>query len=233
MTEKEFTEKLKDLNITCTKAELDQLNQYFELLIEWNNKINLTAITEKKDVYLKHFYDSLTITSVIDLSKVDSLCDVGTGAGFPGIVLKIFFPHIKLTLVDALNKRIKFLTLVCQKLGLSNVECVHARVEEYAKDNRERYDVVTARAVSKLNILLEYCIPLVKEKKYFVAMKGKEKEIDICSHALKELNASIVDIVEIELLNNAGVRNLIKIEKQEKTNSKYPRKYAEMKKKPL
>jgi len=157
MKNNELIEALKKINVFCTQKELDQLNKYFELLITWNEKINLTAITDREEVNLKHFYDSLTLSTIVDLSKENSLCDVGTGAGFPGIVLKIFFPHLKLILVDALNKRLNFLKVVCEELGLENVEFIHARAEDFSRQNREKYDIVTARAVSKLNILLELC----------------------------------------------------------------------------
>src|SRR5574344_1166657 len=140
MTEKEFINALKELDITPSDKQLEQLNTYYELLIEWNEKINLTAITDKKDVYLKHFYDSLTIIKSIDLTKYASLCDVGTGAGFPGIVLKIFFPDLKITLIDALNKRLIFLNEVIAKLELKDITTIHARVEEYGVKNREQYD---------------------------------------------------------------------------------------------
>ncbi|MCI9084646.1 MAG: 16S rRNA (guanine(527)-N(7))-methyltransferase RsmG, partial [Bacilli bacterium] len=186
-----FIDEVKKLNIDLTDNMLEQLNRYYELLVEWNSKINLTAITEKNEVYLKHFYDSLTLCKVIDLNNEESLCDIGTGAGFPGIVLKICFPHLKLTLVDALNKRINFLKLVCEELGLDNVECIHARAEEYALKNRNLFDIVTARAVAPLNVLLEYSIPLVKVSKYFIALKGIE-DITESKNALKILNCNIL-----------------------------------------
>ena len=153
-----FILETNKLGIDLTNEMFEKLEKYYELLVEWNEKINLTTITDKKEVFLKHFYDSLTLCKVINLNEVDSLCDIGTGAGFPGIVLKICFPHLKLTLVDALNKRINFLKLVCEELKLNNVECIHARAEEYALKNRDKFDVVTARAVASLPILLEYSI---------------------------------------------------------------------------
>ena len=168
----DFKNEVKQLGIDIDDEKIKQLEKYYELLTMWNKKMNLTAITEKKDVYLKHFYDSLTICKVIDLNNEDSFCDIGTGAGFPGIVIKIFFPHLKMTLIDSLNKRIEFLRVVCWELDLTNVSLVHGRAEEFAKENRDSFDVVTARAVSSLNVLLEYAMPIVKKDKYFIAMRG-------------------------------------------------------------
>jgi len=233
MGEKEFIEETKKLNISLSEKQLNQLQQYYELLLEWNKKINLTAITEKEEVYLKHFYDSLTFVKILDLSNEESLCDVGTGAGFPGIVLKIAFPHLKLILVDALNKRLDFLKLVCEKLELKNVEFIHVRAEDYSKKVREEYDVVTARAVAKLNILLEYCSPLVKKEKHFVAMKGKESEISLCNNAIRVLNLKLEDEIRFNLPFENSERTLIKFKKLDTTNSKYPRKFSEIKRKPL
>ena len=150
-----FIDYLEKLGIKYTNCQLNQLEMYYEILIEYNKVMNLTGITNKEDVYLKHFYDSLTISKIIDLNNYNSLCDIGTGAGFPGIVLKIFYPNLKVTLIDSLNKRINFLNDVIQKLKLTNIEAIHCRIEEYAKINREKYDIVTARAVAPLNILLK------------------------------------------------------------------------------
>lgn len=228
----EFKEALSDLGIDVTSDDLFKLNRYYELLIEWNEKINLTAITLRKQVYLKHFYDSLTLVKCIDLNKCESLCDLGTGAGFPGIVLKIFFPHLKLTLVDALNKRIKFLKVVMDELGLEDVSLVHARAEEYARENREVFDVVTARAVASIPILLEYGIPLVKVNGYLCAMRGNDDSSG-CENALDKLNCKLDKIVSFKLPIEDSNRTLIKFIKCGKTNMKYPRKYADMKKKTL
>lgn len=233
MTENQFVEALKNINVILTQKQFIQLNQYYNLLITWNEKINLTAITKKEDVYLKHFYDSLTITQIIDLNKENSLCDVGTGAGFPGIVLKIVFPHLKLVLVDALNKRINFLKTVCETLKLTDVEFVHVRAEDFSKINREKYDVVTARAVAKLNILLEYCTPLVKVNKYFIVMKGKDSEINLCEKAVEKLNLNVQKQIKLNLPIEGSERTLIKFSKIGKTDKKYPRKFSEIKSKPL
>ncbi len=232
MNKEEFIKILKEKDIVLNDKQIKQFELYYQTLIEWNEKMNLTAITDKKEVYLKHFYDSLTLLKVVDLTNEESLCDVGTGAGFPGIVLKIFYPHIKLTLVDSLNKRINFLKDVVSILNLDNVICVHARAEEYAKVNREKFDIVTARAVASLNVLLEYCIPMVKKNKYFVAMKGHE-DINLYENSLKILDSRIVNVNEFLLPIENSQRTIIKIEKLNYTNKKYPRKFSEIKKKPL
>ena len=230
----DFILELKKINIEISKTQLQQLEEYYELLVEYNEKINLTSITEKDQVYLKHFYDSLTINKIIDLNTVENLCDVGTGAGFPGLVIKILFPKIHVTLVDSLNKRINFLNDVIKKLNLENIETLHSRIEEYGKNTREKYDVVTARAVAPLNILLEYCLPLVKNGKYFIPLKANiSREILEINNAKKELNCELVDKVEFLLPYEESVRTILKFEKTGKTNKKYPRDYAQIKKKPL
>lgn len=234
MTQTEFIEKTKELGITINEIQLEQLEKYYELLIEWNNKINLTGITEKNQVYLKHFYDSLTIQNVIDLNKEETLCDIGTGAGFPGLVIKILFPNLKITLVDSLNKRIVFLQEVIDKLELKNIEVIHARAEEYAVNNREKFDVVTARAVAHLSILLEYSMPLVKINKYFIAMKANIKEeIEESKNALNLLSSIISDKKIFLLPYEESTRSLIKIKKEKITNKQYPRKYSEISKNKL
>ncbi|HPF82881.1 MAG TPA: 16S rRNA (guanine(527)-N(7))-methyltransferase RsmG [Bacilli bacterium] len=234
MTENNFIEELKKINIDINELQLQQLNRYYELLVEWNEKINLTAIIEKKDVYLKHFYDSLTITKIIDLNKEENLCDVGTGAGFPGIVLKILFPNLKVTLIDALDKRIKFLNIIIEELDLKNIETIHARSEEYGVKNREMYDVVTARAVANLPVLLEYCVPLVKKEKYFIPLKANiSQEIINSQNAIKELSVVEENRIEFLLPIEESQRCIIKFKKISNTNKKYPRKNAEIKKKPL
>lgn len=227
-----FKKALLDLNIPVTLEKLEKLEKYYELLISFNEKINLTAITDKNEVYLKHFYDSLTIVKVIDLEKQETLCDVGTGAGFPGVVLKIFYPHLKLTLVDALNKRIIFLQELVKELGLENVEFVHARAEEYALKNREKFDVVTARAVASLNVLLEYTIPMVKVSKYFIAMKANEN-LENYKNAFNLLDVETVINQEFLLPIENSKRMLIKFKKNRVTDKKYPRRFSEIKKKPL
>lgn len=231
MNQSEFIEELKKLEIYPTEEQLNQLEKYYEMLIEYNKKMNLTAITDKEDVYLKHFYDSLTISKIIDLNKENTLCDLGSGAGFPGLVLKIFYPHLSITLVDSLEKRIKFLKEVIKELNLHFIEAIHDRIEEYSVKNVEEYDIVTARAVTNLSALLEMGSPLIKVNKYFVAMKGNFNEE--YKNALKELKLKEESSIEFDLPKEEGHRTLIKIIKKEKTPEKYPRKYSEIKKKIL
>ena len=174
-----FIEETKKIGIELTSQQLEKLNQFYELLISWNQKMNLTRIIEKEDVYLKHFYDSLTLSKVIDLKQDLTLCDVGSGAGFPGIVLKICFPNLKITLLDSLQKRVNYLNEIIKELDLKNIEAIHTRAEDYAKQNREKFDIVTARAVANLKILSELCIPMVKVNGLFIAMKANiEEEIE-------------------------------------------------------
>lgn len=234
MNQELFKEELKQLEINVNNIQLKQLEQYYNLLIEWNEKINLTRIVEKEEVYLKHFYDSLTLIKIIDLGKPLSLCDLGSGAGFPGIVLKIIFPNLKITLVDSLNKRINFLDLVISKLNLNNIETIHSRIEEYAKTNREKYDIVTARAVANLNTLLEISLPLTKVGGYFIAMKGNiSQEIISIDNSLNLLNSKIENIIEFRLPIEDSIRTLVKIKKLKTTSDKYPRRYDLIKNRPL
>lgn len=172
MTKEEFLLELEKLGITLTSYQQEQLKKFYHLLISWNEKINLTRITSENEVYLKHFYDSLTITKVIDLNKVNTLCDVGTGAGFPGIVLKIVYPNLKITLVDALQKRVNYLNEIIKELDLSDIVAIHSRGE----DLKEKYDVVTARTVANITKLLNYTMHLVEENGVFIAMKGNITE---------------------------------------------------------
>ncbi len=174
MNKEELIEELKKIGINPTDKQLYQLDKFYELLIQWNEKINLTRITEKEDVYLKHFYDSLTIVKVIDLSKVNTLCDVGTGAGFPGVVLKIMFPKLKVTLIDSLQKRVNYLNEIIKELELNDIEAIHSRGEDY----RGKFDIVTSRAVANIEKLVNYTMHLVDKNGFFVAMKGDiEKEL--------------------------------------------------------
>lgn len=172
MTKEEFLLELEKLGITLTSYQQEQLKKFYHLLISWNEKINLTRITSENEVYLKHFYDSLTIRKVIDLNKVNTLCDVGTGAGFPGIVLKIVYPNLKITLVDALQKRVKYLNEIIKELDLLDIVAIHSRGE----DLKEKYDVVTARAVANITKLLNYTMHLVEKNGVFIAMKGNITE---------------------------------------------------------
>ena len=168
----EFNEELKKLGITLSTYQLDKLEKFYKLLVEWNNKINLTRIIDKEDVYLKHYYDSLTINKVIDLNEVETLCDVGSGAGFPGIVLKIFYPHLKITLVDSLKKRVNYLNEIIKELDLKDIKAIHVRGEDY----KEKFDVVTSRAVANIEKLMKYTMHLLNKNGVLVALKGNIDE---------------------------------------------------------
>ena len=188
----EFNKELKELDITLSVKQLDQLEKFYKLLVEWNNKINLTRIIEKEDVYLKHFYDSITIKRVIDLNKVETLCDVGSGAGFPGIVLKIFYPHLKITLLDSLQKRVYYLNEVIKELDLKDIKAIHVRGEDY----KEKFDVVTSRAVANIEKLMKYTMHLVNKNGVLIALKGNiEEELN---EEVKEKLSKKYKIVKID-----------------------------------
>ena len=233
MNQSRFINELKMLDIQVTEKKLEQLQKYYDLLIEYNKVMNLTGITDKEEVYLKHFYDSLTLAKIIDLNKEENVCDLGSGAGFPGIVLKIFYPNLKIVLIDSLNKRINFLNKVIEELNLKNIVAIHARIEEYAKENIEKFDVVTARAVAPLNVLLELGVSLVKVGKYFIAMKGNIQNEPNYENAIIKLNCSLENIIEFKLPVEESNRSLIRIIKEKSTNKLFPRKYSEIKKNPL
>ena len=209
MTEKEFIEEVQKLGIMPTKEQLQQLEKFYQLLIEWNKKINLTRITEKEGVYLKHFYDSLTIVKEIDLSKVDTLCDVGTGAGFPGIVLKIFYPNLKITLIDSLLKRVNYLNETIKELKLKDIKAIHTRGEEY----HETFDIVTARAVANIEKLLKYTMHLVNKNGKLIAMKGNIDE-ELTEEVKKKISKKykIIKINKFLLPKENSNRSLIVIE---------------------
>lgn len=234
MSIEEFKKALKEMGIEYTENQITQLEIYDQLLMEWNEKINLTTIIEKEQVYLKHFYDSLTLTKIADLKEQKTFCDIGTGAGFPGIVIKIFYPHLHVTLVDSLEKRIKFLNDVIDQLHLKDIEVYHARAEEFACNHREKYDIVTARAVAHLSTILEYGMPMVKIGKYLIAMKGNiEEELLESQNAGEILNCRLENKLQFELPFHMGSRTLLLFQKMKTTNLRYPRKYSEMKKKRL
>lgn len=234
MTEDKFYEELKKLNISLTEKQKEQFKKYYEMLVEWNQKMNLTAIVAKDQVYLKHFYDSATLTKIINLEEAENLCDIGTGAGFPGIVLKILFPSLSVTLVDSLNKRVMFLNHVIESLKLVDIRAIHARAEEYALSHREYYDVVTCRAVAPLSILLEYAVPIVKVGKFFIPMKGDiAQEITGARNAILKMNVKLIDKESFCLPIENSYRTILKFEKLSKTSVKYPRKFSEIKKNPL
>ena len=233
MNKEEFVKALECLNINLTEKQLNDLDTYYKMLIEYNTHTNLTRITEEKEVYLKHFYDSLTLVKAVNLSD-QTLLDIGSGAGFPGLVLKIVFPNLKVVLLDSLNKRITFLNSVIEKLNLKDIKAVHDRAEEYVKENKESFDIVTSRAVANLNMLSELSLPFVKQEGFFIPMKADaEEEIKNAQNAIKTLGGVIKDTIVFSLPNENGIRTLIKIQKISKTNGKYPRKFSEIKKKPL
>ena len=233
MNKEEFIRRILDLNIKFTDKKLIQLEKYYKILIEENKKYNLTSITEEEEVYLKHFYDSITIIKACKLEN-QSLCDIGTGAGFPGLVLKIIFPGLRVTLVEATEKKCNFLNLVINKLELKDINVINERAEIYSKSVREKYDIVTSRAVAPLKHLLEYSIPLVKVNGYYIAMKSDiSKEIDNIDIYEKELNIKKAKEIKFYLPIENSLRTLIVYKKLKETNKKYPRKYNEIKKKNL
>ena len=233
MNKEMFLEELKKINIKLTNDKLDKLQKYYEILITENQKYNLTAITKQEAVYLKHFYDSLTLTKIVDLNT-QSLCDIGTGAGFPGIVLKIVYPTLKITLLDSTEKKCKFLQKVIDSLELKDIEVINERAEIFSKENREKYDIVTSRAVAPLKHLLEYSIPLVKVNGFYIAMKGEiTKETENIEIYYKKLDIIEDKILTFQLPFEKSTRTLIRYQKLKETNKKYPRKYKDIKNKSL
>ena len=231
MDKETFIKELEKMNINLNDTQLNQLDRYYKLLIEWNKKINLTRIIDEKDVYLKHFYDSITLCKAINLCQNLSLCDVGTGAGFPGIVLKIVFPTLSVTLIDSLLKRVNFLNIVIKDLELTNIVAIHARGEDYARENREKFDIVTSRAVANLSTLSELSLPMCKVNGYFIPMKANaSEEISEAKDILVKLNSEIEEVIEFDLPIENSHRTLIKISKKNKTNTKYPRSFDKIKK---
>lgn len=229
MTEEEFITELTKLNIEVTPEKLDQLKEYASFLLEYNQHTNLTAIRDINEVYLKHFYDSLTIVKAINLKEVNTLLDIGTGPGFPGMVLKIIYPHLQITLMDSNNKKISFLKALAQELNL-NVEIIYGRAEEFIVNRREYYDVVTSRAVASLDILAELSIPYVKTNGLFVAMKSNyQEELQATLPILKKLDSKVEKIEKFSLPKIEANRAIICIRKEKATNHKYPRNYNQIK----
>ncbi len=229
MTEKELITELTKLNIEVTPEKLDQLKEYASFLLEYNQHTNLTAIRDINEVYLKHFYDSLTIVKAINLKEVNTLLDIGTGPGFPGMVLKIIYPHLQITLMDSNNKKISFLKALAQELNL-NVEIIYGRAEEFITNRREYYDIVTSRAVASLDILAELSIPYVKINGLFVAMKSNyQEELQASLPILKKLDSKVEKIEKFSLPKIEANRAIICIRKEKVTNHKYPRSYNQIK----
>ena len=228
MNEAQFIEALKEQGIELSQKQITQFKTYFELLVEWNEKMNLTAITDEPAVYLKHFYDSISAAFFIDLKGAKSICDVGAGAGFPSIPLKICYPELEVTIVDSLNKRISFLENLAEQLGLKDVHFIHTRAEDFGQDKkyREKFDIVTARAVARLSVLSELCVPLNKKGGQFIAMKGAAAidELDDAKKALAVLGAEIEQSYAFNLPIEDSERNIFVFNKVKSSPKKYPRK---------
>lgn len=228
---------LMELGLGLSDFQLEQFLQYYELLMEWNSFMNLTAITEFEEVCTKHFLDSLSLCKAIDCTKELCVIDVGTGAGFPGIPLKIAFPNLKLTLLDSLGKRVKFLNEVINRLGLKNIEAIHGRAEDFAKPDmlREHFDICVSRAVANLSVLSEYCIPYVKVGGFFISYKSEKiaEEMNASKHAVTLLGGELFAQKEFVLPNSDIYRNLFMIKKIKTTPKKYPRKAGLPTKEPL
>lgn len=232
-----LTKKVKELSIVLNDKQIQQFEQYYNILVEWNKVMNLTAITEYEEVVEKHFLDSLTIVYAINMEKIETLIDVGTGAGFPGIPLKIAFPHLKVTLLDSLNKRIKFLNEVIDLLELDDIKAIHGRAEDYAKqaEYREQYDICVSRAVANLATLSEYCLPYVKVNGLFVPYKSGEidEELKSSEKAVSILGGKVEEVVKFQLPGTDIGRSFVKIHKIKETKKKYPRKAGMPTKEPL
>ncbi|KAB2330816.1 16S rRNA (guanine(527)-N(7))-methyltransferase RsmG [Cytobacillus depressus] len=237
MNTEQFIEALAAKGISLSPQQLAQYEKYYSLLVEWNEKMNLTAITDKPEVYLKHFYDSISAAFYFDFNRPLHVCDVGAGAGFPSLPIKIAFPELNVTIVDSLNKRIGFLEHLTKELGLEHVQLIHDRAETFGqkKEHRESYDVVTARAVARLSVLSELCMPLVKVGGTFVAMKGAsaKEELDVGKKAFSILGGKLQQSFSFTLPEEESERNVLIINKEKATPKKYPRKPGTPNKTPI
>ena len=235
MNKLELEQLLTDSFKITNQEVLESLYIYYEMLYETSKVMNLTTIVELEEAYIKHFYDSLLLSRTVDLTQNISLADVGTGAGFPGLVLKIVYPNLKITLIEPLNKRCKFLQSVIDKLKLKDIVVLNERAENAVKTMRESFDIVTARAVAQLNILSEICVPFVKNNGYFIALKGAsyQEEIDSAAIATSKLKVKLTKKELFKLPLNLGERAILVYTKFEKTPNIYPRMYAKIKKNPL
>ena len=237
MNPEQFAAELKQHGILLNETQLKQFELYFQILVEWNEKINLTALTVKEDVYLKHFYDSISAAFHYDFSGEHTICDVGAGAGFPSIPLKICFPELQITIVDSLKKRIVFLNHLAEALGLEKVAFYHDRAETFGKNKqfRESFDIVTARAVARMSVLSELCLPLVKKGGVFLAMKGAQakEELDLAGTALQVLGGEVAAYHSFTLPEEESERSIIVIAKNRQTPKKYPRKPGTPNKEPI
>ena len=232
-----FENKLNELGITLTDKQKQQFDKFYELLVEWNKVMNLTGITEYEEVNEKHFVDSLSIVKAIDIEKVKTVIDIGTGAGFPGIPLKIAFPHLKVVLLDSLNKRINFLNVVIAELGLTDIKTIHGRAEDYAKQTeyREKFDLCVSRAVANLSTLSEYCLPYVNIGGMFISYKSGEidEEMEKSKKAVQILSGNLENTVKFQLPGTEIGRSFVKIKKIKNTAKKYPRKAGLPAKEPI
>jgi 16S rRNA (guanine527-N7)-methyltransferase len=226
-----------EFGISLSEKQLEQFQVYYDYLLEMNQVMNLTAITEKKEVVIKHFLDSMSIVKYFSFDDIQTVIDVGTGAGFPGIPLAILLPNTQFTLMDSLNKRISFLKQVCEKCGLENVTCIHSRAEELGRDEmyREKYDVCVSRAVANLSVLLEYCIPFIKKRGTFISYKSLqgEDELQVSQNAQNKLCCKLVNNISFYIGNQDYARNFLIFEKFDVLSDKYPRQNGLPKKKPL
>ena len=232
-----FETKLNALGITLTDRQKQQFDKFYELLVEWNKVMNLTGITEYEEVNEKHFVDSVSLVKAIDINKIDTIIDIGTGAGFPGIPLKIAFPHLKVVLLDSLNKRINFLNTVINELGLNDIKTIHGRAEDFAKkgEYREQFDLCVSRAVANLTSLSEYCIPYVKVGGLFIPYKSGEidEEVLQAKKAIHILGGELEKIIKFQLPDTEINRSFVKIIKIQSTEKRYPRKAGLPTKEPL
>lgn len=232
-----LTKQLMEKGITLSSRQIEQFETYYEMLVDWNERMNLTGITEKFAVYEKHFYDSVSLAFFLNVKEIRSIADIGSGAGFPSIPLKICFPHLKIVIVDSLNKRITFLKALVEGLGLSDVDCVHGRAEDIARlpQYRDGFDLSTARAVARLNVLNEFCLPFVRPGGRFVAMKGSQsqEEMKEASFSLRELKGKQISEHGLILPNEGSERHIVVIEKTGATPRQYPRKAGTPLKQPL
>lgn len=229
MNENNFNEYLDNLNIKLNKTQLNQLESYRKILLKYNQTTNLTRIVEKEEVYLKHFFDSICLIKSKKIEDNIFLCDVGTGAGFPGVVIAIIYPNIKVDLIESNGKKCVFLNGVKEELNLENVHIIQERIEQYAKNNREKYDVVTARAVANLKVLFELSIALVKEQGYFVPLKAEvSEELKNSTDIIKKLGCSVEELIEYYLPIEDSKRTLVVIKKLKKTDLMYPREYSKI-----
>lgn len=242
-----FKKDLSELNISLSDRQIEQFMDYYDLLVEWNSFMNLTAITEFDEVVKKHFIDSLSFIYARDSIKKElgkdiledeiTIIDIGTGAGFPGIPLKIAFPNLKITLLDSLNKRVKFLNAVIEKLDLKEISAIHGRAEDFAKnaDYREKYHIAVSRAVANMSTLSEYCIPFIKVKGLFIPFKSEKisEELVSAKFALSVLGSDLINQIEFTIPNSDMYRNLVVVKKEKSTPKKYPRKAGLPSKEPL